>query len=438
MGLETVKEKALEKYYPEEEELEGSRELFREVEEFIQEEYGLESHFAGSASRGTCLKGDKDIDVFVKFPEDTERRELEEKGLEIGKKFFESRDAEYHVEYAEHPYTKGEIRGREVEIVPCIDTDPENISSSVDRTPHHTGWVKENLNSRQRKDVVALKAFLKAQGLYGSSLKVRGFSGYLCETLIACYGSFEDLISEASQWEEDQRIDFDDSDEEFDSSLTVVDPVDPERNVAAVLSKENYSKFVFQAYRLSKNPSIEFFEIDDSFNEFELKKEVDRRADILVVVFESPDRVEDIIYPQLRKMKRLISGKLEKHDFRIFSEGEHVTEEKCRIYFELERHLPENQVVKGPKVFHNQKHLDQFTSKYEKGFVEEERVCAKIDREFEDAQNLIKSILSGDASKLKEKGVPNHLAPEVEEFRFADPMDGEEKWLKYLYKEFNL
>ncbi|EHK02130.1 tRNA CCA-pyrophosphorylase, partial [Candidatus Haloredivivus sp. G17] len=101
---------------------------------------------------------------------------------------------------------KGEIKGHEVEIVPCYDTDPENIQSAVDRTPHHTRWAKNNLDSQQRKDVVALKVFLDAQGLYGSSLEIQGFSGYLCEILIAYYGSFEKLIEKASQWQKEERI----------------------------------------------------------------------------------------------------------------------------------------------------------------------------------------------------------------------------------------
>jgi len=190
MDIQQVKEKALEEYYPGQEELDEAQQIFGRISSVINQKYGLESHFAGSASRETCRKGDKDIDVFVLFPEDTSRQELEEKGLKIGRYVFEEFDGEHHVEYAEHPYTKGEIMGHEVEIVPCIDTDPEDITSSVDRTPHHTRWVKENLDKQQRKDVVALKAFLEAQGLYGSSLKTQGFSGYLCEILVVYYGSF--------------------------------------------------------------------------------------------------------------------------------------------------------------------------------------------------------------------------------------------------------
>jgi len=437
MDLERVKQKALEQYYPDQEELDRAQETFDNISNFIEEKHGLESHFAGSASRETCRKGDKDIDIFVLFPESTSRQELEEKGLEIGKSVFDNFDGEHHVEYAEHPYTKGEILGHEVEIVPCIDTGAENIRSSVDRTPHHTRWAKENLDKQQRKDVVALKAFLDAQSLYGSSLKIEGFSGYLCEILIAYYGSFEALIDASKSWEEEKRIDFKDSDKEFESDFVVVDPVDPERNVAAVLSGENYAKYIFEAWNLYTKPTISGFVREEEFDEFVLKQELDSRGDVLVLKFERPiDEVDDIVYPQLRKLKRLLEKKLVKNDFRVFESGVH-SENVCRVFFELDRHLPEVEVVKGPQVFHNEKHLRQFASKYENVFIKEQRVCAKVLRDFTDAQKFLKEFLRGEASVLKEKGVPNQLASHVEESKFTDALDGEEEWLKYLYRKFN-
>lgn len=436
MNLKTVKQRAIEEYYPKEKELETAREMFQKISDYIKKEYGLEAHFAGSAGRGTCRKGDKDLDIFVLFPQDTSRKKLEEKGLRIGKEVFEEFNGDHHVEYAEHPYTKGQISEHEVEIVPCYDADPENIQSAVDRTPHHTRWSKENLDEQQRKDVVALKAFLEAQNLYGSSLKIEGFSGYLCEILIAHYGSFEELIEASANWGEENRIEFNDSEKEFGSDFVVVDPVDSERNVAAVMSKENYARYIFEAWNLYKNPSFEMFNPKDEFDEFELKREVKRRADILVVDFDKPDDVDDIIYPQMRKLKNLLQKKLEKAQFRIYSSGVHA-DQRCRVFFELERHLPEREVVKGPRVFHNQRHLRQFTEKYSQVFVEDQRLCANTAREYTDAQKFLKDILGGEVSELKEKGIPGGLASNVEESRFADPLSGDEKWLKYLYQKFN-
>ncbi len=437
MTLEKVKEKILESHYPKQSELEESAKLFKRIKTLIETEYGLKSHFAGSASRGTCRAGDKDVDVFVLFPQETSRRDLEDKGLEIGKKVFNQLGSEHHIEYAEHPYTKGLIDGHEVEIVPCYDVSAEEIQSSVDRTPHHTRWAKQNLDKNQRRDVVALKTFLDAKNLYGSSLKVRGFSGYLCEVLIAYYESFEKLIKASSSWDKQKRIDFKDSGKDFESNFVVVDPVDPDRNVAAVLSQENYAKFIFEAWRLLQKPSISMFKQPDEFNEFELKQEIDKRADFLVISFRTPDEVDDIIYPQLRKFERLLRQKLERSGFRIYESGVFAGE-KSRVFFDLERHLPTNEIIKGPKVYHNENHLEEFSGKYSNIFVENERLCAKVDREFTDARELMKDFLKEDVEGLKENGVPNRIAPQLIDYRFSDVLDGENEWLKYLFNKFHV
>ncbi|MFB6100003.1 MAG: CCA tRNA nucleotidyltransferase [Candidatus Nanohalobium sp.] len=448
MNWERLREKVLDDIYPDEEELEEARELYWKISNFIAEEYGLETHFAGSTSRETCMKGDKDIDIFVLFPEDTERQELEDRGLELGKKVFREFDGEFEVDYAEHPYTKGEIDGHEVEIVPCFDVDAENIQSAVDRTPHHSRWIQENLSDEERKDVVILKKFLKEQGLYGSSLKVRGFSGYLCEILVSEFGSFTELVESAKNWEEEKVVDPENHHESLpenlrdkfsDDLLVVVDPVDPERNVASVLSTENYAKFVYSCWQFSKSPGLSYFREEEAeWTEFELKQEVQGRGDFIAVKFERPDEVDDLVYPQMRKFMRLLSKKLEKRDFRIFEQGFHATEEKVRFFFEVQMELPKVEELKGPKVFHNAKHLEQFTSKYDNTFVRGDRLYAKTEREFTNAKEFIQDFLEDDVQGLKSKGVPNHIADRIVDYSFFDVLEGEEEWLNYLAEELNL
>ena len=448
MNWERLREKVLDEIYPEEDELEDARETYRRISDFIQREYGLETHFAGSTSRETCMKGDKDIDIFVLFPEDTDRQELEDRGLELGKNTFKEFEGEFEVDYAEHPYTKGEIDGHEVEIVPCFDVEAENIQSAVDRTPHHSRWVQENLSEEQRKDVVILKKFLKNAGLYGSSLKVRGFSGYLCEILISEFGSFQELVESAQDWKEEKLLDPEKHHESLskklndkfsEDSLVVVDPVDPERNVASVLSTENYAKFVYRCWEFSEDPGLSFFQKKEAdWTEFELKQEVQGRGDFIAVEFERPNEVDDLVYPQMRKFMRLLTKKLEKHDFRIFESGFHADNELVRFFFEVEMDLPEVEELRGPKVFHNSKHLKQFSSKYKNTFVREDRLYAKKEREFTNAKEFIQDFLEDDVQELKAKGVPNHIADRIVNYSFFDVMEGDEEWLNYLAEELNL
>lgn len=436
-----LRRKLVGRFYPLEEDLDSLEEAYEKFAEFIEDQ-GFETYFAGSAGRGTCLKGDRDIDLFVLFPEDTERDQLEKKGLEIGRKLFEEFNGDYEVEYAEHPYTKGMIDGKEVEVVPCIDTDPENIRTAVDRSPHHARWVQDNLTNEQKEDVVLLKAFLRSSGIYGSSLKVRGFSGYLCELLIHEYGSLDQLLEEASEWREQTVLDPEnyhenglpeELEEKFErDSLVVIDPVDPERNVASVLTEENYSKFIFEAFRFVEGPGMDLFQIDEvEINKFALKKEIERRGDFTVIEFESPERPDDIVYPQLRKLMKRLNSVLEKNDFTVYESGFHVSDE-VRLFFEAQSSIPEIKLQKGPKPVHGKEHMREFQDKYENVTVKEDRLVAKTQRDFTVSKELIKDFLNDEPEILREKGVPENLAERLESFRIVDVLNEDEQWLKFL------
>jgi len=449
MNWERLREKILEENYPSEQELQKIEGLYTEISGFITGEYGLETHFAGSAGRETCMAGDKDIDLFVLFPEDTERKKLEEKGLEIGKKTFENFNADYHVEYAEHPYTKGHIKGVEVEIVPCFDTDPGDIRSAVDRTPYHSRWARNNLDEEQRKEAVILKKFLKTQGLYGSSLRRRGFSGYLCEILISEYEDFRSLLVDAEDWPEQKVIDPENHHEQglpeeleqkfSEDNLVVIDPVDPERNVAAVLSTENYADFIYEAWKFNTEAGINFFrESGPEYDRFELEQEVKDRGDFLVLEFESPEEVDDVVYPQMRKALSRLKSELEKNDFRIYESGFHVDGGEARIFFELDQHLPLVEELKGPRVFHGRDHIRQFTSKYDNTFVQGDRLVAKTEREYTDARSLLKGFVSRSRDELKEAGIPNYVAEKMEEARFSEVIVEDDKWLNYLAEKLHV
>lgn len=447
MNWKRLREKVLEKHYPGEEELEEARDLYQKISDYIAEDFGLETHFAGSTSRETCMAGDKDIDVFVLFSPELSQTALEEQGLKVGKNVFREFDGTYRVEYAEHPYTKGEIDGHEVEIVPCYDVPADQIKSSVDRTPHHSRWADAHLDKEQRKDVVVLKSFLRAHGIYGSSLKVRGFSGYLCEILIAEFGSFNELVESAVDWDRQEIIDPEDHHDalpeklkkKFDEdSLVVIDPVDPERNVASVLDTENYAKFIYACWKFQRKPGIGLFtQKDVVYDQFELEQEIDRRADFIVIEFEPPEEVEDIVYPQMRKTVRLLENRLRSEDFRVYDSGFHIGE-KARIVFELERSLPEVENLEGPRLFHGSDHIDQFASKYDNVFVEGDRLHARVEREYTDAKQFFKDFLDGDRHELKERGVPGYVAEKMTEHTFSEPVVDDEKWLKYMAEKLHV
>ena len=115
-----------------------------------------EALLLGSISRDTWLSHEKDIDIFLRFPEDYSKSELEEMVTRIGKKILENTEKRY----AEHPYIKGGFAGHMVEIVPCYHIkDATKLKCAVDRTPFHDEFVRRSLGNR-RNEVRLLKQFL--------------------------------------------------------------------------------------------------------------------------------------------------------------------------------------------------------------------------------------------------------------------------------------
>jgi tRNA nucleotidyltransferase (CCA-adding enzyme) len=286
----------------------------------------------GSTARGTWLAGDRDIDLFVRFPTSLDRETLEEYGLDVGHAVL----PEGHEEYAEHPYVKGEYEGFDVDLVPCYDVDAAtDIRSAVDRTPFHNAYLAAQFEADPAlaDDVLLAKRFLKGIGVYGSDLRTEGFSGYLTELLVLEHGGFRPFVEAAADWQPPVGIDPRDGDggpaevspetheaASFGDSLVVIDPTDPDRNVAAVLSETNLARFVHHCRGLLDDPrDTLFFPAEPTpLTEEELRAHLDRRGTTpLAVVFEAPDVVDDQLYPQLYRSLAGVRDELDRRGFEV-------------------------------------------------------------------------------------------------------------------------
>ena len=273
----------------------------------------------GSTARGTWLAGDRDIDLFVRFPPELPREELETHGLDIGHAVL----PDGHQEYAEHPYVKGEFDGFEVDCVPCYRvSSATDIRSAVDRTPFHTQYLDARIDDDLANEVRLFKRFLKGIGAYGSDLKTRGFSGYLSELLVVEYGGFKPLLDAAADWTPPVVLDPEDhGTSTFDDPLVVIDPTDPDRNVAAVCAADNVARLQHYARELLAEPRLSLFFPPDRepLAAEELRDHLARRDTTPVgIVFETPDIVDDQLYPQLQKSLAGIDSGLSGHGFEVF------------------------------------------------------------------------------------------------------------------------
>jgi tRNA CCA-adding enzyme len=244
---------------------------------------------AGSVAKGTMSK-DPDLDLFILFPANSSKRELEKKGMKIGKMVLNDPKKKY----TQHPYLTGSFHGFNCDIVPCISIEKgSKIRTAVDRTPHHTEYINSRLKQQQKDDVLLLKSFLKGIGGYGAEDTVQGFSGYLVELLILNFRSFEGVIEFLSGidpgveapfgCEEIQKTTYDEKKPEMvlieegdladetpleereylemfrNDPLIVIDPVDRNRNVASPISHQTLAYVSRSSTELMRKISIDLF-----------------------------------------------------------------------------------------------------------------------------------------------------------------------------------
>ncbi|GAB7009957.1 CCA tRNA nucleotidyltransferase [Halorubrum trueperi] len=386
----------------------------------------------GSTARGTWVSGDRDIDLFVRFDAALDRERLEAHGLAVGHAVL----PDGHEEYAEHPYVKGSYEGFDVDLVPCHDVETAGeLVSAVDRTPFHDAYLSARLDDDLAEDVVLAKAFLKGIGAYGSDLRTEGFSGYLTELLVLELGGFVPLVESVRSWHPPMEFDPEGHAERtFDDPLVVVDPTDPTRNVAAVLSAANLARFQHYARELLASPREELFEAEspDPIDAAGVRDHLDRRGTTPVaVVFDAPDLVDDQLWPQLRRSLDGIVRGLNGHGFDVLraqamvgdenadgtrADGEEFTERALRdgvdthpraaLYAELEvSERPAVERHEGPPVA-VRKHAASFYESYADDvdpdtygpFIEDERYVVEREREFATVREYLESDAAGDVA----------------------------------------
>ena len=357
----------------------------------------------GSVAKNTALKGKSDIDIFIAFPLDTDKKFLKQKGLELAHKCCDEFKSTPEHHFASHPYVTTHINDFEVDIVPCYAIeDGSQLKSAVDRTILHTRYVKANLKEGQEDEVLLLKRFMAMTGTYGSEFKVGGFAGYLCELLIIHYGTFENTLKKAINWKFGHSIDLENygTSKQFNDPLIVIDPTDENRNVGAALRLVKLAEFIQSArnYIFSDNKKDYFYPLNRDLNKEEILNEFKlRNSEFIAVKFNIPDIPLDTLHPQLRKTTEALERKLNGEEFNVFK-ADYWSDEilNCVILLEMASStLNDVKVNVGPKVFINQA-CENFVAKYgrENCYVQGDFLVHTQKREFSDAKSLIEHIFT--------------------------------------------
>lgn len=392
-----------------------------------QNDINAQAVLVGSVAKGTWLSGKADVDIFIKFPLETPPEYLKEKGLFLGERCINKMNGKREYRYASHPYITGIIDGLEIDFVPCYDIRKTNkIKSAVDRTIPHTEYVKKYLTAEEAGEVLLLKCFTKTIDTYGSEFKVGGFAGYLCELLILHYKTFLNVLESASiNWKPNYHIDLADhgTADQFNEPLIVIDPVDPNRNVAAALSLQKLAEFVAASRNFLKDPSLSYFRLNDIPADLGGIKETfkERGTKTLILTFKAPDIPADALYPQIKKTSNSIVRLVERNDFKFFGSDFWTDDETIIvILLELETwNLPVVKKHRGPPVW-SKSHEEKFLEKYkENAWLEGDVWVSKVDREYKDVASLIKAALSKEEINLLQFG--KHVKSKIlDEYELMD------------------
>src|SRR5919112_1705559 len=180
--------------------------------------------FGGSFAKGTWLKNEADIDIFVKFNNQTSLEDFEYYGKEIGLESLKNFSP--YLRYADHPYVEAYVESVKINVVPCFDVEYGIWKSAADRSPFHAIYVINNLDAYKKNQVRLLKKFLRSLNIYGAEISTKGFSGYVSEVLIIKFGSFLSVLDYFSNFTIDiQKVGLIDQSviDQFSSNILIIE-----------------------------------------------------------------------------------------------------------------------------------------------------------------------------------------------------------------------
>jgi tRNA nucleotidyltransferase (CCA-adding enzyme) len=419
MDINTILNKALQYCEPSLAEVKRISRIANEARDLVSNYRSskiIEVTFGGSFAKGTWLKGDTDIDIFVKIDESVDTEEFESLGKRIG---IESlRRYRPYMRYSDHPYVEAFIKGVRINVVPCYNVKMGNWKSAADRSPFHTEYVKDNLNNEMIRHIRLLKRMLKSINVYGAEIATNGFSGYVIEVLILKYCSLPSLLQAISDIKKEGNVfSINSVDEDviktFASPLVIIDPVDPRRNLGTAISNESVGKFVLAARRFLQKSSLDFFIKGKRYD----RPHEEIYPNLLVIEFGHNPRSPDIIWGQLKRSLDALSKQLELVGFKVIK-STCITDEKrsAAFIFLLDSIFLSPYTEKiGPEVFRKKETID-FISKNSKignliWINKQMRVTALIKRNVISAKDYIKILVS---KKIESTGISSGLKEDVQ------------------------
>jgi len=346
----------------------------------------------GSLAKGTWLKDNHDIDIYVKFNQKFYA------GMDISK-ILQDHVKDVCVVHGSRDYFQMEKKGYTIELIPIMDIkNVEHAENITDISPFHTKWVRKQ--KRYTNDIRLAKAFAKANELYGAESYIKGFSGYALEVLTIHYKGFDALLKNVAQWKSREVIDplkhhkgkVQLNEAKMHAPLILVDPVQATRNVTAVISHEKYQLFIKKARDYLKQPLETFFFKEQFSLERIMKK---KQGKLLCLKLKPLEGKRDVVGAKLLKSFEFLKKELETHDFIIKDSGWHW-DEMALVWFVIEdKPLPSLVKHVGPPVRENER-LEHFKEKWKDKDVRIENGVSYVflERKYPKPEELVTELLT--------------------------------------------
>jgi tRNA nucleotidyltransferase (CCA-adding enzyme) len=288
---------------PTQQEIQVIDKIVKELERYLKQraieldiKYTTMEPQGSTGIKQTQLKDDFDVDFFIGL----DINQFEDKHKELSKNKLKEESKHYFLHlcnewiikslkgskfmqpnlfYAEHPYVRAiyvsDGKEIQVDIVLYLDLSLKYVKengpiTSVDRSPWHGRFIRDNLTVDQKNDVRLLKQFFKACHCYGDKSAVgrMGFIGYSAELLIYYYKSLESLFLDFNNLPSKYLDFYERSKNQLmkiahmrEDPLVIIDPIDKNRNVASAISLRAYKYCNHKISQFIQNPKVEYFQI---------------------------------------------------------------------------------------------------------------------------------------------------------------------------------
>jgi tRNA nucleotidyltransferase (CCA-adding enzyme) len=354
----------------------------------------------GSTAKGTFLKGNFDIDIFVRFK--TEEQNLSDiLELMLGD-FINDHSLILERVHGSRDYFNFEFNKLFFEIVPVkFMENIDDANNVTDMSPLHVFWVKKHINETLCNDVRLAKQFSKSIGIYGAESYINGLSGHVFDILVIHHGGFIPLLKAVSSWsgvtvvdpEKKHKNVFESLNQsKLVSPLIVIDPIDPQRNAAAAVSLEKYNLFIKSAKEFLQNPDEKYF-IIPKFNLDSLISHKQNSENLFVIDVLPQIGKKDVVITKVLKIFEFLKRHLVLYDFDIRLTDWHIDSDKCYLYFFIDnKELSSTLERQGPPI-ENFQAVERFQEVHEKTFERDGKLWVNVRRDFTVSETCLRHLL---------------------------------------------